>query len=490
LNGIWQLTRRGLSEESGKIGSHLVRGLLALFLFFVIVEAQSNNVGTGQGLPIFRAQMLLTHLFLTINGIFGFSQIIVEEREAGTLDLLKLAGVRRLSIILGKTFPRFWDSFLLIALQVPFTLLTITIGGVAWTQVIAVYVGLFTYLVLIAGIGLFASTMSDTSRSAVGLSAALVFVYLLPYITEAVSMGMTLTGWEKYNLQYQGMLSTQSGFTESPWSTAVQFALVVSGALCVATWFGIARRKGSYLSSFPQWWRHRIANYGKVRVWKSAFAWKEYRYLTGGTLRIGLRIALFLSLLWWMAVVQGEVSRSFAWAALLSIPIGIIDGTWSAVRLFSPEIQQRTWPVLSLTPTHIRTIVRQKAYGWLLGISPSIFAPYIFIASAIWFRPPHIDGMDVLELSLGSIVIGLSILAYLHFMVLFSLSWSWKAIPFTLTLTCILVYVYLWAFIPWNHAEAIARMVIFAGTGVTMIGIMSIIQKRIITKLEKLAGSI
>ena len=90
-----------------------MRFTLAIFLLLVIVEIRSDSVATAKGLTIFKAQVLLTHLFLTINAIFGFSQVIIEERESGTLDLLKLADINSLSVVLGKGLPRFWECLLL-----------------------------------------------------------------------------------------------------------------------------------------------------------------------------------------------------------------------------------------------------------------------------------------------------------------------------------------------------------------------------------------
>jgi len=76
---------------------------------------------------------------------------------------------------------------LLIAVQYPFTLLAITMGGITQTQVSAVYLGLTAYLVLLAGFGLLCSTIGSNNRSAATFMIAGLSVYVLvPLATASV----------------------------------------------------------------------------------------------------------------------------------------------------------------------------------------------------------------------------------------------------------------------------------------------------------------
>ena len=79
-----------------------------------------------------------------------FATAITEEKEEGTLGLLKMAGISRVSILLGKSTSRLITAILLFLVQLPFTLLAITLGGVTLGQIFAAYWALLAYMLLVA----------------------------------------------------------------------------------------------------------------------------------------------------------------------------------------------------------------------------------------------------------------------------------------------------------------------------------------------------
>ena len=73
--------------------------------------------------------------FITLVGVTYFSSAITEEKEERTLGLLRMADIGSGSILLGKWAPRVVGMLSLVAVQFPFTLLAITLGGVTQAQV-------------------------------------------------------------------------------------------------------------------------------------------------------------------------------------------------------------------------------------------------------------------------------------------------------------------------------------------------------------------
>lgn len=489
FGGLWQLTKRSLREESSRLGPHVTRVLMAGVLVGVIIVSHRDTVSSATGLPIFQAQLFLTHLFLMINAAFGFSQVIVEERESGTLDLLKLAGINRVSIIIGKSLPRFWESGLLIAVQFPFTLLTMTLGGVSWPQVIAGYATLIACLVLVAGMGLFASTVCQSSRSAVSLAMILLLTYLAPFVIHWLSWrGFGMTWVQTVSLQQRAVTVVQAGFNDSPWSSAVTIALFGGALFFIATWMGFeSRLLGSIFSmrifsaiSYQQ---------RRKRAWSTPLIWKDYYFLSGGVLRLAIRTSLHLGIFLWMWFEQGEFGRACAWTGLLGCPIGLIDGSWTSSRLFADEIRDQTWSVLVQTPKSLRNIAVHKTLGWGLGMLPSIFSPLLFIFVAIAEFLYERGDVDIsFELALGSIVTWIAVFAHLHFVVLFSLDWFWKAIPATLITTCVATYLFMWLLDPWSYTIFV-RCLIYTATGVILIAMIVLFQYRILTRLRELAAA-
>ena len=122
---------------------------------------------------------------------FGFfATAITEEKEEGTLGLLKMAGISRAGILLGKSTSRLVSAMLLLFAQFPFTLLAITLGGVTFQQILAAYSALLAYMILVANLAMFFSVSSKRSSTASLLSAIGVAVF----VVGARSVNMSFPG--------------------------------------------------------------------------------------------------------------------------------------------------------------------------------------------------------------------------------------------------------------------------------------------------------
>ncbi len=109
------------------------------------------------GLALFTTIANIDLVFITLAAIGFFATCITEEKEEGTLGLLRMTDLSPIAIVLGKFGGRLLTALLLILIQLPFTLLTITLGGVAPAQIEAAYIALLSYMVLLAGVGLLVS---------------------------------------------------------------------------------------------------------------------------------------------------------------------------------------------------------------------------------------------------------------------------------------------------------------------------------------------
>ena len=130
LRGIFALFFRSLRGDSRSVWVHLAWLFLLLVIYIALwfAQVQADYLG-APGRNFFRYVIYLNAIFVTLLGVSYFSSAISEEKEEDTLGLMTMAGISPLGILLGKSTTRLFQVFLLLALQYPFTLLAITLGG-------------------------------------------------------------------------------------------------------------------------------------------------------------------------------------------------------------------------------------------------------------------------------------------------------------------------------------------------------------------------
>src|SRR5262249_4694747 len=134
LPGVLALLERSLRVDARALGPHQARFWLMIGIYGTIIytAAMSATIG-APGLTLFRVVTQLNLVFITLMGIGFFSTAISEEREEDTLGLMLMAGISPLGILMGKSVGRLAQASLLVAVQYPFTLLAVTLGGVTQT---------------------------------------------------------------------------------------------------------------------------------------------------------------------------------------------------------------------------------------------------------------------------------------------------------------------------------------------------------------------
>ncbi|MBS0201781.1 MAG: hypothetical protein JSS49_02690 [Planctomycetes bacterium] len=486
MNGVWQLARQALVTDSRRAGSHAVRFGLMAVLYIAVAAAHFHQTRTASGLTLFHAQLLITAFYLTINAIFGFSQAITEEKEDGTLGLLRLADISPLSILLGKTSGRLIDAGLLVGIQIPFTIVAMTLGGVSWSQIVAAYWTLAIYLWLLATLGIAASVTFSTGSAAARGATILVALYVLPpylAMTSSLRSPALISLYQRISLPMRLTAVTESSFNESPWCPAMAFG-TLGGFVCLCwSWWVFDRRTLTADASGHAGWRWESRVQSR-RAWSCPIVWREFQFLTGGRRWLVIRTLGYVLLLVSMVFIQDSIGHVFAWAALISGLFAAIDGTWSASRLFRDEVREQTWSSLLQTPHSVARLAFDKATGWLLGMLPSVVMPYLYIVMTIAVHENTRFDMAI-ELLIGSLTVGVANFAYLHLLVLMSLYHGWKATPLTLTIYFALAWVYVFSVFT-SRMNLTTRCAFFLFTALVLAAVMMVLQLLIIRRLTKL----
>jgi len=492
--GTWQLAKLALASEVRRSGSHLVRLGLAIVLYCAVVYSEFFSQRNAIGLPLFKAQLYITAFFLSAMAIFGFCQTITEEKEEGTLGLMRLADISPLSIILGKTAGILCDAALLIGLQFPFTAIAITLGGISWDQVFAAYVALAVYLWLLAAVGVMVSVVQPTGSRATSWMAIIVAAYLFPSLLLQFPFWRSVKSLQnlaEISLPMRFFRITETGFDEGPWCSAVAFGLFVGCLGLICSWivfdrYALADHSTTERLNFRFFRRHG------GRAWSRPVIWREYVFVTGGIpwtiLRVGVQCALFFAVYATLSSASGQVvGFSLAWSGIASGLLGLLEGTWFASRLFQDEIRYRTWSSLVPTSDSLPRLVWEKTLGWGLGLAPTIVSPFLFMAAMMIFHEHvqhSLDGDS--EIILGTITVGVSVFGYMSLLVLLSLHFGWKSIPLTLTVCFAAGWLYVVA-VYSSIFHTGMRCAAFAATSLTIVSLIIVLQWQIVKRLKQLA---
>jgi hypothetical protein len=168
---VFALFHRSLTIDARSLSSYLMRGGLLLGLIIAVNMAQTSRLA-APGLSLFKALTWINLIFLLVAGVPVFATTITEEREGGTLGLLRTSQLSGLAILFGKSASTLVAILLILLAQLPFLLFGITLGGIAIHQIISVFVLLFCGTVLLASVGLLCSVCSRSGNRAI--SATLV----------------------------------------------------------------------------------------------------------------------------------------------------------------------------------------------------------------------------------------------------------------------------------------------------------------------------
>lgn len=460
LHGVATLMSRSLRMEANWLRSHLFRLVFAFFIYFMMLIAQVKSFTVGApGLDFFGQMLVLNAMFITLGGIGFFATAITEEKEEATIGLLLMAGISPVGLLLGKSTSRMFQALLLLAVQFPFTLLSITLGGVMLNQVLAAYVSLLAYIVLLANVGLLASVVSQRSGTAMALTVLFLIAYsAFPAFVPGMTAWLVAEGFLSgsgqeplaWILTWIGQSSVwrllffdipTTGFNDP--IVGPQVISNVLGALVCFLLSWLLFTRYALVDDAPAVSRGllfrrsgRVRWLAASRAWSNPFLWKEYYFLAGGDgllvlkfIAYGLLLpVLLLSQIWRQKYDAYVDPFADVPPVHLGIMLGalIVEASIYASRVFHDEIRGQTMVSLLTLPRSISEISYSKVLGCALGLVPALLWIGIdFLA----FVPNGLDKLAEVISGPQFWVMSLITMVFLHLVVLLSLFVKWGALP-------------------------------------------------------------
>lgn len=394
------LVVRALRVDVRDVRSHLFRGALAaIILWFLTTVTAASWMASAPGLQLFRSVVWLNYWFITVAGASYFASAITEEKEERSLSLLKMADIGPVSILLGKWIPRLIGAILLVLVQIPFTSLAVTLGGVLWQQIAAAYVALLAHLFFVGNLGLLASVLfSRTSYATSAMVVLLIGWHIGPFILGETAAGLPGDHWLVFLLRaaldqtgrFFGEMLAWKRLNETMASTfqdgVLTFQVIsnlVAGILTGLLAWGIfepcTRNEVEPLEESPFW--SKVRHWGRRgrnrRVWSWPIVWKDFYYVGGGPVSNLIKFCAYFTFM-------AGITLLFAWDStwrwknfgaiffLWSLFFLVVETALLAARVFRDELQRKTWASLTLLPAPLPEILYAKLAGSLLALLPVI----------------------------------------------------------------------------------------------------------------------
>lgn len=468
LQGTFALFHRALSVDFRLTHSHLFRFLFTVLILFCLISADlSSRVVGAAGLSLFQQIIYLNFVFILMAGVSFFATAITEEKEEQTIGLLLMAGVNPISLLLGKSLPRFVAAFLMLSVQFPFTLLAITLGGVTFAQVISAYVSLAAFLFCLSNLGLLCSVVCSRSRSAstlvvISLASYFLGVPLLGWalsvmvqqnwlledhiIVKSATQVLTWLGDSSVLFQVNSILTT--GFSESPWSQ--QFWSSIGAGIfffflasLLFNRFALTEVSSSPGRGMIPQKKSRLFSPG--RAWPNALMWKDYFFVSGG---IGMSVIKFIcygvaltalcSFIQYTTRIYSyqEIGLTVFWTMLIVL---LIEISLISARVFQVEVQWQTLVSTAMLPQSMSSTAYSKVTGCLLALAPA--AIYLFIGFLLGASEMAYDiGLVLAEP--GFWMMCVQVLFFWHLTAWLSTYVKWGALPLAFILMWVMNMVF------------------------------------------------
>jgi hypothetical protein len=457
------LLTRSLRVDARLFRHHVLRLLFVLIVYISLIWAQLASEFFGApGLQLFQLMAWMNVVFVTLAGLGFFASAITEEKEEDTLGLLKMAGVRPLSLLLGKSTSRLLTAGLLLSMQFPFTLLAITLGGVSIDQVLAVYLSLLAYIALVANLALFWSVVSNrTSGAATGVFLGLLIFFVIPPLVrewcQSTNMG-SASSWEitlvefflqisewlvsaSVATQMYDILQTKFSFptklNDSRFGVQVISNFAAAFGLFVLSWLVFERCTRSLSTAAPgrRVLLHRLSNFrifSAGRAWSIPLIWKDFHFVAGGFTMAavkfvfyGLLVVLFayLQQRWYSRIDVEDLGDATMIAMLIA---GAVELSLLSGRIFQTELQWHTWPTLRMLPKSLPVLVYTKVAGCLFTLGPAV----VYMGLGAMMDPDEFIYFLREEFTEWGFWVGVFVFGFfLHLTALLSLYVKWGALP-------------------------------------------------------------
>lgn len=401
---VLALANRTLNSSAKHLGWHLgIVGLAGLNLLVLLRVCLIEQSLTAPGLEFVRWSVELNLFATTLAGIGLFATRITAEREAGTLDLLRLAGLGSAGIISARWLPLLVTCSMLLIVQIPFAMLAVALGGVTPSQVIAVYVVMCLHLIFVASISLWVSIHCRTSGGAVVLAALILAIWCFgaksfqPILATIGGYSQSISSLTRTISEFLDSYPSISGFGRV--SQALSFGnstpiwwdwpeLLQSGLAVVMILWAWASLEFQASKETRTWSRKTFRSTRRRPLWKNAIAWKEFMFLTGGWRGMAIRVVVYplvgiiFSDGWKLERMYDPAIRTLGW-----------DGAILLAQVFSREFRDETWDTLRLIPLTLGQLCYRKLSGVALALFPGVL--WVEITRHYWHF--GVEGFERLE---------------------------------------------------------------------------------------------
>ena len=452
--GLLALLTRALRLDARQLRNHLFRLAFVGFIYVCLLLATFQSaVLAAPGLTFFNQIAWLNLLFITCAGIGFFSSAITEEKEEDTIGLLQMAGLNHLGILLGKSTSRLIQVLLLLVVQFPFMLLAVTLGGVTNHQIMAAYVDLLAYTVLLANVALVCSVIFQRGGNAAAFTTILMVLYVVaPLVASRMLIDLRAMQWTTSLLWKARIFTTlewiqdscvlyklrdvmSTGFSE-PLLTVQVISNICVGVVCFGlAWLLFGPRvnqttqgtvsRGTLLKSTS-----RMKFLSPGRCWKNPFLWKDFQFIGGGNLMLVGKFVVYIAILIgvasvasipknWFGMTKADINSVYC---LIMIAILILESCIYASRIFHDEIRMQTMSSLLMVPRSIPYIGYSKTVGCILGLIPA----FTCLAIAMLGLPSTITDrffLSIIDARFWAMV--MTFLIFLHLIALLSLFIKW-----------------------------------------------------------------
>jgi hypothetical protein len=461
FRSLLALAVRSLREDTRTLQPHVFRLMFAAFILVTLIFAhlQTNTIG-APGLRFFTGVCWLNFIFISLGAVSVFATPITEEKEEATLGLLRMAGIPPFGLLIGKSSTRLFIAILILAIQYPFTLLSITLGGVLWHQISAGYLSLLAYLVFAAQMGLFCSVICSRSSSAAGLSGVLIGAALIGPAVAGYALahvlvtypGMTFLLeplrdaclWLKGSAIWVSLNETiQTGFAGEVFSQQVWTNLLVGAVLFLLSGLTFDFFTRDHLMSVPargSLLRWKSGSQGlrrwisPGRAWNLAVTWKEFHFITGGfSMLVGRFVTYFAliagSTMFRIALnTQEPIARVFSQTACVTmICLGGLEFAIYCARIFREELRWQTYSALVMLPGTLGGMAWSKVFACLLAWFPGLF--WLALGIALDLKGVGDALHSTHEHPTLPVFIFLHYVVFLHLVAWTSLLSKWGALP-------------------------------------------------------------
>jgi hypothetical protein len=504
---------RSVREDTRLKMTYVARiGLIVVILLFLLTVQGSFGWGNAPGLRFFGTVVFINFGFIVLAGFSHFASAVTEEKEEMTLGLLRMTNLNALSILLGKSTSRMVNALLLLAVQLPFTLLAISLGGVAVRQVFAAYCTLAAFIVFLANLALFASVVCRRTTGAAVLTGVTLFVFfaVVPFFRWIVSLPTALGLVKEPSLFMIGIdrladavavaspsgRLTQilgTGFTDNPCGVQVWSNLALGAGFFLLAWavfdvFCSEQQEAGQPRSLLARRTSRLRRLGAGRVWQRALAWKDFYFLTGGKGWMLVKLVAYAvpGLLIYFSETHFRPTYAYNWQQLgygvfwIAFIIACVELAFICASFLRHERQWKTLSSLAMLPQGLRRITWQK----FLGCLPSLIPAFLYMGLGfVLFRRDFISSNFDWD-STGTVVLfymAMQFLLFLHLTILLSLYLRRGALPAAIAIHFV-----------WNmlagvlmvaaHEEAILFLL-----GLVSAGGVAFVQTWIGRRLERLA---